>query len=657
MSNGPRDQLPGAPSRTPSPRDDRRGRLGWLLLPALALLPFVVFYRAALLRAVFFAYDVQNYFYAYLPIGPGAVRRGELPLWNPYAFSGMPLLADGQTALFYPPNWLFYVLPAAAALNYATLVQFAIASVGMFLFLRSLGLHRAPATLGAVAYTFCGFLSARIVHLSIMSGAALIPVAFLCVERAFRAQHDPAARPAAARRWVVAAAASVAAQAVAGHPQVPVLTAIALGLYSLVRAAEQRHRTGTVRALFRLPSTLVAIYVLGYGLAAIQLLPWLELARSSVRGAKAPFEFVFGAVMNRSDGLLQLFPFLFGTLQPGPPRAMSDAHVLAVRTWEHAAYIGMLPLGLAAFAALGLLRRPAGDRDELRTRYALLYLVLLLAVALVLAAGKATPVAHLVYLLPVIGKLREPARALALFDFSVAALAAFGLQRVAAAPLSPARGGPRSLALIGVLLAAVPCAAVWLAPQPWFQHALRLPPQAVEHLQWQRWTAQLPVAFALASAALLIWWSRRRATGFTRAAAVALVLLDVGTAAALFTPTADARYYERRPASLSALGGEPGTFRKTTYLPRADVDHATARESLAISWNMVYGVEDVNGFNSLQTRRYTDYLFGPGEDDVSYGALASEPLLRPESPILSSLNVKYLFVPAAATSRCTRTIA
>jgi len=65
-----------------------------------------------------------------------------------------------------------------------------------------------------------------------------------------------------------------------------------------------------------------------------------------------------------------------------------------------------------------------------------------------------------------------------------------------------------------------------------------------------------------------------------------------------------------------------------------------------MSWGMVYGVEDINGFNSLQPRRYTDYLFGLQEGDVSYGYLRDMSLLRPDSPILSSLNVRYLLVPA-----------
>ena len=64
---------------------------------------------------------------------------GHLPLWNPYVFSGIPLLGDGQTAMFYPPNWLFFLLPAETALNLVVLLQFSIAGVGMFAFARTLG--------------------------------------------------------------------------------------------------------------------------------------------------------------------------------------------------------------------------------------------------------------------------------------------------------------------------------------------------------------------------------------------------------------------------------------------------------------------------------------------------------------------------------------
>jgi 2-polyprenyl-3-methyl-5-hydroxy-6-metoxy-1,4-benzoquinol methylase len=66
---------------------------------------------------------------------------------------------------------------------------------------------------------------------------------------------------------------------------------------------------------------------------------------------------------------------------------------------------------------------------------------------------------------------------------------------------------------------------------------------------------------------------------------------------------------------------------------------------LATGWPLAYRVEDVNGFNSLQTRRYTDYLFSQKTEDVSYGMLSNPKRLAENDPIFNSLNVKYVFIP------------
>jgi uncharacterized membrane protein YfhO len=100
------------------------------------------------------------------------------------------------------------------------------------------------------------------------------------------------------------------------------------------------------------------------------------------------------------------------------------------------------------------------------------------------------------------------------------------------------------------------------------------------------------------------------------------------------------------PEVVQFLRQDSGLYRKATFLTNNALENHAAQETLAVSWGMVYGVEDINGFNSLQPRRYTDYLFGPQIEDVSYGYLFLEGLLQPESPILSSLNVKYLLVPS-----------
>jgi hypothetical protein len=631
----------------------------WIAPAALAVLPWVVFLPAALMRGVFAHGDTQAYFYPYHVLPAALLKRGELPLWNPYTFSGLPLLADGQTALFYPVNWLFFVLPASVALNYDILIQFSIAGTGMYLLLRALGLWRLPAFVGAAVFMFCGSLTARVIHLSILSGAALMPLALYCTERAFRGRQEP--RPsgvglsgplqqARAGRlgrapWFVASALVISLQVFAGHPQVPVYTAMMLGLYALVRGVERWLGSGGPGWLFRLPAIVAGAYLLGGALAAIQLVPWAELGAMSTRAAGASFDMVFNTSMARSEWVLQLFPYLYGTANPGFFGQQPASIVLTVRFIEHSAYAGILPLGLAVYACVGLPSSRAAGPAGRQGFYSVLFFALLATLGLLLAVGWATPLAHLVYRTPVLGKLRAVERALVLVDFAVAGLAAFGLQRLLGS-VSPARPRRWSLAAIGAGLAALPAAVVLLAPQAWFQRVMHFPREATANLAIHRPNAFVPILLASASAALLIWWSRRRVTRSTLALATGLVLLDLGGYAALYNVLADAGFYDQRPAVLAAFPDEPGHFRKATFLPGSAPGDHLPLVTLAMSWGMVYRVEDVNGFNSLQTRRYTDYLFGPDVGDVSYGLLKDDRLFRPESPILSALNVRYVLVPA-----------
>jgi hypothetical protein len=624
----------------------------WVPPAVITLLPWLVFLPVTLLQRTFAFGDVQCYFYPYHVLPASLVKQGALPLWNPFAFSGLPLLADGQTALFYPPNWLFFVLPGAAALNFDTLAQFSLAGVGMYLLMRAFGLRQLPAFFGAAVYMLCGCLTARVVHLSILSGAALMPMALFCVERAFRERCEagpgPAARPIRAR-WFVAASAVVALQAFAGHPQVPVYTGLALGMFALFRGVACWRETGQPRWLFRLPALVAGVYVLGVGLAAVQLLPWAELGALSTRAAGISFNLIFSTSMARSEWILQVFPYLYGSLVAGPFADQPMTLGLAGRFIEHSAYVGMLTPGLAAYGLLSWRSPATGGAAGSAGRYAIPFFAALGVVGLLLAVGWGTPLAHVVYRLPVIGKLRAVERALLLADFAAAGLAAFGLQRLLEAGAPAATRRRRWLAVIGAGLAALPVALVFLASQSWFQRLMNLPAEAVANLHPLRPNAAVPILLAWASAALLAWWSRHPASRLTLALAAGLLLVDLGGYAAVYNPTADIGYYDRRPDVLAAFEGAPRPFRKATFLPKYDPYSPTTFATLGMSWGMVFGIEDVNGFNSLQTRRYTDYVFGPDEGDVSYGLLGDSRLLRPESPVLSSLNVRYVLLPAGST--------
>jgi hypothetical protein len=285
-------------------------------------------------------------------------------------------------------------------------------------------------------------------------------------------------------------------------------------------------------------------------------------------------------------------------------------------------------------------------------RWTTSFFALLLLLSLLMAAGKYTPLAQLIYLLPVVGKLRDAERVIALSAFAITMLAAIGMQRLIEAPVIIRERRPRvSLLAVAAATVLLPLCVVLLAQQPALRAALDMQPQLIENLALWRPNAVVPLALACVSAALLVWWSGRPPGVRAQLLGAALVLIDMAAYAAFFNPSSDPAIYQRTPDSLAAFRSDSTLFRKATFLNSNDLDTRSAQETLAISWSMAYGIADINGFNSLQPRRYTDYLFGPQVEDVSYGYLMDENLFQPANPILNALNVKYLLVPSWLTPR------
>lgn len=101
-------------------------------------------------------------------------RSGRVPLWNPYEMAGQPLVANMQSALFFPPNWLLRWFDAAtvATIRGVALVWFA--GLFAFLFARRLGASQPGALLGLLATSLAGPLIVWLGH-PLGNVAAVLP--------------------------------------------------------------------------------------------------------------------------------------------------------------------------------------------------------------------------------------------------------------------------------------------------------------------------------------------------------------------------------------------------------------------------------------------------------------------------------------------------
>ena len=125
---------------------DRAWRRAWPAV-VLAMLCAAFYWDALRLPAsrIVSGNDLSNMFLQWLRFAVTSLRKGQLPLWNPYLFSGIPFVANPQPALFYPPTWLALLLPVTTALGWIIVLHVWLAAVGMYAWMRSEGASAAGA--------------------------------------------------------------------------------------------------------------------------------------------------------------------------------------------------------------------------------------------------------------------------------------------------------------------------------------------------------------------------------------------------------------------------------------------------------------------------------------------------------------------------------
>src|SRR5580692_4454252 len=217
----------------------------------LIMLPAVVFGVPALLgHAVLPGDDLtQN-----LPLRVLAgreIRAGHLPLFDPYIWSGAPLLAGWNAAAAYPLTWLFAVLPGTAAWTLNMIVTWAVAGLGMFCFLRALRLASLASFLGAFSFTFAGGMSAQVTHFGLVAGLSWVPLALLAILRLARDRRFASrpGRPAGAGWserccWTAVLATAIGLVMLAGEPRAIDDACVIVVIYAVWQVARQGRRAG-----------------------------------------------------------------------------------------------------------------------------------------------------------------------------------------------------------------------------------------------------------------------------------------------------------------------------------------------------------------------------------------------------------------------------
>ena len=260
-----------------------------------------------------------------------ALAGGEIPLWNPQIFTGIPFMAGGQSSALYPLSLLFYLLPLDAAYGWFTALQLAIAGINLYLLGRVLRLRPVAALYGGVVFQFSGFLIVSVVFSMVIAAAVWLPLLLAIIEYIIRKQEEKGAASFRPIPYVIAGAAVIGLVALAGHPEFFYYTLLVAGMYSAARlviawrriagrTTDDRRTTTNVPVrnthyalrITKLSGWLLILALLGIATGAVQILPLFELVNLNFREGSASYQQVVGWAWPSRHILTFFLPDVFG---------------------------------------------------------------------------------------------------------------------------------------------------------------------------------------------------------------------------------------------------------------------------------------------------------------------------------------------------------
>lgn len=324
------------------------------------------------------------------------IEHGQLPLWNPFLGGGTTLAGHTLNHTWSPSFLVILVFGTLVGSKLCIALYLALAQWGAFRLARSMGQSEMAAALAALVFSLGGVYAQRLAHGQFeWIAVAWVPFVICELDRARTHGRDAAQR----RRALAAAGVFFALIILDGGPYQFAFFGVFLGLYALVRAAEDR----SALPLFQ----LAAAVLLAAGLSAIKLVPVFEhISRFPRRTSEEAF---YGAPFE-PGALAVLWQMFLSRAQAHDPASWMP-YVLNVGS-----YVGLVPLLLAALA---IAWRARAHRAWIVSG----------AVALWISLGAAAPIDlwHGLHRLPGFDMLRVPSRFNVYALLAIALLAGAGL--------------------------------------------------------------------------------------------------------------------------------------------------------------------------------------------------------------------------------------
>lgn len=332
-------------------------------------------------------FDTLRQIYPWKTFSIDSIKEGSLPLWNPYNFSGSPLLANSQSAIFYPLNIFYFFLPQTVAWTVLIILQPLLAGLFTFLFARNIGIGTKGSLLSAIAFAYSLFMAVFLEYNTIGHVTLWLPLGLYAIEQL---------RKKVTISSMLLFVGSIVFSFFAGHLQIFAFSFIFLIGYALFRLTKKSW------------GILSFLCIVALGISAIQLLPTAELINLS---ARSPQEYTFlieKLLIQPQQLMLLVSPDFFGN-------PATRNYLLSDSYPGNALYIGLIPF---LFSLLAIVR--------LRKNFFVSFFALISFALLILFIRSS--LTELLYRLPIpLLSTGSPTNAIFLLSFSLSILAGFGI--------------------------------------------------------------------------------------------------------------------------------------------------------------------------------------------------------------------------------------
>ena len=372
-----------------------------------------------------------------------SLSKGSLPVWTNLIGCGFPLLGEGQTGIFYPPNLiLFGLFNSVVAYNLSVILSFVLGMAFTYLLARKFERSVGASIFAAIAFGLSGFFITRIRFLALINGCSWLPLAHFYVESLYRERKA---------KYACFAGFVLAMQIFAGFVQIFYITALSVICHFIWRFApyiksvrEKKKELGILRHLKKKTSkdeqvkgqitpqcenknekrndsrrtlafgliAIILVFIFAAGIAAIQIMPTMEGMKVSNRAGGLKFSEATEFPLKPSHLLMFLLPYKFGNPALGTYNFWKNSIF-----WENCAFSGIITIILAIIAIVLLIRS-----SEVR------FWTVLLLLSILLSLGKATPLYRICWkIVPGMNLFRFPQRFMLVGVLCLAMLSSAGI--------------------------------------------------------------------------------------------------------------------------------------------------------------------------------------------------------------------------------------